>query len=73
MKKSAFSLRAIGIHGRILSRGGLHYRKVCTVAVGVEDGLEGQGAAVGIRGRCQVLRYDATSGAERRVRAGDPF
>lgn len=73
MKESAFYLRAIGSHGRILSRGGLHYRKLSTVAVDVEDGLEERGAAVGIRGRCQVLRYDATSGAERRVRAGDPF
>lgn len=41
VKVSAYYLRAVGSHGRILSRGGLHFRKVSLVAVGVEDGLEG--------------------------------
>lgn len=39
MKVSAFYLRAIGSHGRILSRGALHFRKASLVAVGVEDGM----------------------------------
>lgn len=41
VKVSAFYLRAIGSHGRILSRGGLHFGKASLVAVGVEDRLEG--------------------------------